>query len=125
MKSKTESYHDFNEIWDESKADIASYIEKRLALTKLRVYEKLASSFSFIIYGLVLAAFVLILFSLLLIGSGLLLGEVLHNYAAGFGILILFILFCLLIVIFNRKKMRRLFINTTLSIIKQIESDED
>lgn len=125
MKSKKEEYHDFTEVWSESKADIFNYIEKRLTLGKLKAYEKLASSVSFIIYGLMIAAFSLILFLLLLIGAGLLLGEILGNYAAGFGILILFILFGLLLVIAFRKKIRRYFVNLSIIIINKIESDEE
>lgn len=125
MKNNSQEYNDFKELIDESKADLSNYIEKRLTLAKLKVYEKVASSFSYIIYSLMVVAFVLILFFLALIGLGLFLGEVLNNYSLGFGILILFILIVFVIIMMNSRRVRKSFVNITLRTIKKIEEDEE
>lgn len=125
MKSNNEEYQNFSELIDESKADLSSYIEKRLTLAKLKAFEKISSASSYIIYGLMMSVFALILFILVLVGLGFVIGDLLNNYAAGFGVLILITLVVLFALILNAKKIRRFFLNTTLRIIKKIESDED
>ncbi|MBD8347714.1 MULTISPECIES: phage holin family protein [unclassified Dysgonomonas] len=125
MKSNNEEYQNFSELIDESKADLSSYIEKRLTLAKLKAFEKISSASSYIIYGLMMSVFALILFILVLVGLGFVIGDLLNNYAAGFGVLILITLVALFALILNAKKIRRFFLNTTLRTIKKIESDED
>lgn len=125
MKNNNEEYQNFSELIDESKADLSSYIEKRLTLIKLKAFEKIASASSFIIYGLMMSVFALILFILILVGLGFVIGELLNNYAAGFGVLILITLVALLSLILNAKRIRRAFVNITLRTIKKIEVDED
>lgn len=125
MKSNNEEYQNFKELIDESKADLSSYIEKRLTLAKLKAFEKIASTSSYIIYGLMMSVFALILFILILVGLGFFIGDLLNNYAAGFGILILITLVALFVLIFNARRVRRAFVNITLRTIKKIEVDED
>ena len=121
MKNNNEEYQNFSELIDESKADLSSYIEKRLTLAKLKAFEKIASASSFIIYGLMMSVFALILFILVLVGLGFVIGELLNNYAAGFGVLILITLVALFTLILNAKKIRRAFVNITLRTIKKID----
>ena len=125
MKNNNEEYQNFSELIDESKADLSSYIEKRLTLAKLKAFEKIASASSFIIYGLMMSVFALILFILILVGLGFVIGDLLNNYAAGFGVLILITLVALCGLILNAKRIRRAFVNITLRTIKKIEVDED
>ena len=79
MENNNEEYQNFSELIDESKADLSSYIEKRLTLIKLKAFEKIASASSFIIYGLMMSVFALILFILILVGLGFVIGELLNN----------------------------------------------
>lgn len=126
MKSKTDEYRDFKELLDESKADLSSYIEKKMLLAKLKIYEKVASTFSRIVYGLLLCIFALILFILMFLGLGLFIGESLNNnYSLGFGVVTLFVFLILLLVVTNSKRIRKFLMNITLSTIKKIELDEE
>lgn len=125
MKSNQNEYNNFKELLDESKADISSYVEKRLALAKLRIYEKVASSFSHIIYSLLICLFAFVVFTLVFLGLGLFIGEQLGNFSLGFGILTLVLLFFMFIVIANQRKVRRFLVNLTLRTINKIEKDED
>ena len=125
MKTKDEEYHDFNDIINESKKDFSDYIEKRLALTKLKTYEKIANFSSRIMYGVVILVFVFILSILSVITAGLFLGRLLHNHALGFGIVFLFFIVLVVLISLNKKRVRRFFVNKTLRTIKRIEADED
>lgn len=122
--NNTNEYSNFKEVIGESKADLLEYINKQIQLFKLNAYEKIAKSASYLFYILMAVVIGLIFFIMLLIGIGLTLGEALNNYALGFGILILFILLILVGIFVFGKKVRKAFVNMTLSTIKKIESDE-
>lgn len=124
-KTKNEEYHDFNDLIDESKKDISDYIDKRLALTKLKADEKIANFSSRIMYGVVILVFVFILSILSVITASLFLGRLLHNHALGFGIVFLVFIILIILISLNKKRVRRFFVNKTLRTIKRIESDED
>jgi predicted ABC-type exoprotein transport system permease subunit len=125
MKSDPNEYDNFKELIGKSKTDLTSYLEKRLTLAKLRAYEKLASSFSYIAYSLIVCLFALILFILFFLGLGLFIGEQLDNYSLGFGILTVILLIALVVIILNQKSIRRSLVNLALRTIKKIEKDED
>ncbi len=125
MNSSQDEYNNFKELFDGSKADISSYIEKRLMLVKLQAYEKMASSFSYIAYSLIICLLMLLLLTLMFFGLGLFIGEQLDNYSLGFGVLALFVLLVLLMIILTKKRVRRFLVNTSLRTIKKIEKDED
>lgn len=125
IENERDEYQDFSELIDESKIDLSNYIEKRLALAKLKVYEKIASASSYIVYSLIISVLGLILAGLFLFGIAIFIGEALHNYSAGFGILILIILTMMILVFLCRKSLRRYFVNMTIRTIKKIEEDED
>lgn len=125
IENERDEYQDFSELIDESKTDLSNYIDKRVALAKLKIYEKIASTSSYIVYSLIISVLVLILSGLFLFGIAIFIGEALHNYSAGFGILILIILTMLILVFLCRKSLRRYFVNMTIRTIKKIEEDED
>lgn len=125
MKNNQNEYENFKELLEESKSDISSYVEKRLMLAKLRIYEKVASSFSYIAYSVVVCIFAIILFILIFLGLGLFIGEQLGNYSLGFGILTLVVFGILFLVIGFQRRVRRALVNLTLRIIKKIEKDEE
>jgi len=125
MKNNTNEYDNFKELIDESKTDLLGYIDKEIQLFKLKAYEKIASSVSYLMYTLMSVVFGLIFFILLLIGVGITLGQALNDYSLGFGILILFVLLLFIVILLFGKKVRRTFVNITIRIIKKIENDED
>lgn len=125
IDNEKNEYQDFSELIDESKADLSSYIDKRITLAKLKVYEKVASTSSYIIYSLIIAVLALILFGLFLFGIALFIGEALHNYSAGFGVLIVIILLMLLGVYVCRRLLRRYIVNMIIRTIQKIEEDEE
>ena len=124
-KKQEEEYQDLNEIIDESKQDLLDYIDRKLALAKLRLYEKIANFSSRVLYGLILLVIGLIMLLVSFITLGLYLGQLLGNYAAGFSIMILAGLLSLILFIINRKSVRKYFVNLTIRTLRRIESDEE
>lgn len=124
-KKREEEYLDFNELLDESKQDLLNYIDRRLTLIKLKFYEKIANFSSRIMYALILLVFGLVMFFMSFIALGLYFGQLLNNYAAGFGIIIIICVTCILIFIANRKRVKIIFVNLTIRTLKKIESDEE
>lgn len=125
MKNNQKEYDNFKEILDESKADLSSYLEKRLMLAKLQIYEKVASSFSHIAYALIICFFAVIISILVFLGLGLFIGEQLNNYSLGFVLLSILVIIVLLVVIASKRKVRRFLVNLVLRTIKKIEKDEE
>lgn len=124
-KTNKQEYQDFQEIIDDSKKDLSEYIDRRITLIKLTTYEKLSNLSSRLLYGVIILLFVVIISVLILLTLGLYLGYLLNNYAAGFGILILFCILLLILIMANSRKIRGIFQNLTLRTIKKIENDED
>jgi len=125
MRTNTNEYDSFKDLIDESKADLSGFVEKKLELVKLTVYEKASRLFSRLLYTASLIVFALILFFLSLITIALFIGRALQNYPAGFAILLIIILCIMLMVILYRKPLKRTLTNITLNAIKKIEEDED
>ena len=124
-KTNQEEPKDLNSLFDSVKEDLSGYIEKRIDIIKLRIYEKASISGSYIVYGMVLFIFIFTIFLLGLIALGFFLGEMLDSNAAGFGMLILITLSLLLCLVLNAKRIRISITNLIIRIIKKIESDED
>ena len=85
----------------------------------------MANFSSRVLYGLILLVIGLIMLLLSFITLGLYLGQLLGNYAAGFGIMILAGLLSLMLFIINRKSVRKFFVNLTIRTLRRIESDEE
>ncbi len=116
---------DFDTLFAEVKTDLTSYLSKRLEVIKLKAYEKGSMSGSYIVFGAIVLMMSLSIFLLILLGLGFFLGELLNSLAAGFGILILATILILALFIANGKRVRRVITNFIISIIKEIEKDED
>jgi len=125
QKTNQDDTKDLQSLFDAVKDDLSGYIEKKLTLFKLRVYEKISISGSYIVYGLIIFIFIFTIFLLGLIALGFFLGEMLDSNAAGFGMLILITLSLLLCFVLNAKRIRLSITNLVIKIIKKIESDED
>ena len=125
MQGNSSEHKDLHGLIEEIKADLSGYLQLKFKYFKLKTFEKSSLLVSFVGYGLVLVLIVLTIILLLLIALGLLLGEVLESYSAGFAILTLVALIVLVIYILCAKSMRRFIANKTLSIIRKIIEDEE
>ena len=125
QKTNKPEDQDLEGLFNSTKNDLSSYIEKRIDILKLRIYEKASISSSYIVYGLIIFIFIFTIFFLGLIALGFFVGEMLGSNAAGFGILILVTLAILLCFVFGAKRIRMSITNFVIRIIQKIESDED
>lgn len=125
QKTNKPEDQDLEGLFNSTKNDLSSYIEKRIDILKLRIYEKASISSSYIVYGLIIFIFIFTIFFLGLIALGFFVGEMLGSNAAGFGILILVTLAILLCFVFSAKRIRMSITNLVIRIIQKIESDED
>lgn len=114
---------DFETLFSEIKTDLASYLNKRLTIIKLKTYEKGSISGSYIVFGAIVLMMSFSIFLLILLCVGFFLGELLNSSAAGFGILVFATLMILIIFIANGKRIRRVITNSIVSLIKDIEKD--
>ncbi|MFR9166752.1 MAG: phage holin family protein [Dysgonomonas sp.] len=125
MQNNAEEQKDLGTLVDQIKKDLSSYLNNRLERFKLKSYEKISISGSFIVYGLIIFFLLFNIFFLVLLSLGFLIGEWLNSPAAGFAILIGISLIILVICLFNGKRIRRYFTNLVVSIIRKVETDEE
>jgi len=125
MQDNSSGHKDLHGLIEEIKTDLSGYIRLKFKYFKLKTFEKSSLLVSFVGYGLMVVLIVLTIIFLLLISLGLLLGEVLGSYSAGFGILAVVALIVLVVSILNADKIRHLIANKTLSVIRKIIEDEE
>ncbi len=94
---------------------IKEYFEKRIELLKLNASEKIFNTIG--AAAPFVAIFVLLLFLLLLlnIGIGLLIGELLQNYAYGFLLLAVFYFLLILLIYLFRNRIKSLIVNKAIN----------
>lgn len=125
MQNKTEDPQDLFELYDRIKTDLRGYITNRLNWVKLSAYEKMALSGAHIGFMLIVVVLSIGVFFLGIAALGLLLGEMLNSYAAGFGVMVLATFIMLMLVVLLGKPIRRLVSNIVIMIIKKVESNEE
>ncbi|MDR0799746.1 MAG: phage holin family protein [Dysgonamonadaceae bacterium] len=96
------------------KEDVTELINTKLAILKLDTFEKTSKVGSFLTYGLIVVNLVFFAFLFLFLALGFLIGQSLHNYAAGFAIVALIYLVLLLIILLARKSIITSLQNTFL-----------
>ena len=105
------------EVFLELKEDISTYAELKLELIKLNAYEQTGKVLTVLSYGLILSALITtaILFALLTLGF--LLSEWLRSTVAGFGIVVALYIIQIVILILNRKRIRRKILNIIIAAL--------
>jgi hypothetical protein len=110
-------------FFNESKQLLVDYVEARIELFKISVYEKIATVSAVLFSSLViaLAGFFVLLF--LSISGGLYLGSLLDSNALGFLIVAgIYILLLLFVIIFRKKLLEK---HITDKVIEQLFKNED
>lgn len=95
---------DLGQIFNELKSDLSTYAELKFELLKLNTYERAGKLVGLLSYGLV--ALILIFFAtlFLFLALGILLGQVLNSYAAGFAIVgVIYLLSIGLLMVFKER----------------------
>ena len=113
------------DVFRELKEDITTYAELKLELLKINTYEKGGKVLAVLSYGLLLFALVAIAVFFALLALGFLLSEWLHSTAAGFGIVSVLYIIQILLLIANRKRVRRKIINIIIASLINDEQKEE
>lgn len=108
---------DSENVFGKLKDELSAYVKLKLELLKLSAYERIGELTSVLSYGVVLLflAFFSVLF--IFISVGFLLGEILHSYAAGFGIVAALYLLVLGVVLLARNKVKEKILNIVISAL--------
>jgi hypothetical protein len=116
---------DLRLLLDSLRLELSGYINKRLRLFKLDAFEKGSIAFSYIIYGLIVFIIVLSILFFFLFGLAFLLGDILGNNSAGFGILFGISVIALLIIIGFRKRIKRYVLMKSIALLRKIDANEE
>lgn len=95
-----DSGYNLNELLSALKAEITDWVEIRLKLLQLNVFEKTAIVSSFLIYGMIIINLLLIAFLFAFIAFGFLIGKWVNNIAGGFAIISVLYLLMLCVMLF-------------------------
>ncbi|MDR0756970.1 MAG: phage holin family protein [Tannerella sp.] len=119
MRKDTENF--FRELKD----DISTYAELKLELIKLNAYERIGKVIAVLSYGFLLSALIFFTLAFAMLALGFLLSKWLDSTIAGFAIVAgLYVIFILLI-IFNKERIRRRVVNAIISALNLNEQKKD
>ena len=113
------------EVFRELKEDISTYAELKLELIKLNAYEQTGKVLAVLSYGLLLFALVTTAILFTLLAFGFLLSEWLSSTVAGFGIVAVLYICQIVILILNKKRIRRKIVNLIIFALNDIEQKKD
>jgi len=110
---------------EDLRIELSGYINKRLRLFKLDAFEKGGRALSLVMYGLIVFIIVLAIIFFFLFGLAFLLGDILGNDSAGFGLLFLISIVVLLFVIGFKKRLTRFIFMKAIALMRKIDADEE
>jgi len=125
MSSDSGKDTDLKGLIEEIKPDLSDYIQKRLRLFKLDLFEKGGIAFSILGYSLMVLILALSILFFFLFGLAFFLGEYFNSNSVGFGILMGGCLLILLAIVLCRKKIQRFILTKTILILKRIDDNKD
>ncbi|MDR1523751.1 MAG: phage holin family protein [Tannerella sp.] len=116
---------DAEKFFRELKDDISTYAELKLELIKLNAYERIGKVIAVFSYGLLLSALIFFAILFAMLALGFLLNKWLDSTTAGFAIVAGLYVMLILLVIFNRERIRLLVINIIISALNSNEQEKD
>ncbi len=123
--SNSEKDIDLKGLIDGLKPELSDYIQKRLKLFKLDMFEKGGIAISILGYGLIILILVSSILFFFLFGLAFFLGEYFDSNSIGFGILLAICTLILVVIMLCRKKIQRYILLRTISILKRIDDNKD
>ncbi|MDY4527296.1 MAG: hypothetical protein SPE11_05210 [Parabacteroides sp.] len=116
---------DSTTLFKEVKEDVSKWVDLKLELIKLSTYERTGQVVSVLSYGLILlfASFFAILF--IFLAFGLLFGEWLESMWAGFGMVALLYLACVILIVAKKESIRLYITNIIIAALTANEERHD
>jgi hypothetical protein len=111
-------------LFAEIKKDVTAFLNVKLKIFQLNIYEKGSRTLSFLLMGLVLMFVIFFAILFIFLALGFYLGEVLKSAAAGMGLVALLSLLILLVLFLNRTRFQLWLMELFLSEMTK-DDDED
>ena len=117
-----DSDYNLNELLTALKTETKDWVEIRLKLLQLHVFEKTAIVGSFLIYGIIIINFLFFAFLFAFVALGFLIGKWVNSMAGGFAIISLFYLLMLVLMLIFRKT---IFIGLQNLLLKDLNPESE
>jgi len=117
-----DSGYNLNELLSALEAEIKEWVEIRLKLLQLNVFEKTAIVGSFLIFGVLVINLLLFTVLFAFVALGFLIGNRIHSMAGGFAIISFFYLLILAVMLFFRKT---IFIGLQNLLLKELTPESE
>lgn len=111
-------------IFEELRKDVSAYLDTRLLILRLELYEKTSRTIATLSFGLILLFLALFAFFFIFLALGFLLGECLGSVAGGFAIIAAFYLVATGLFFLFGKRIRTWLINKVLVALSTTDSKE-
>ena len=119
-----DSGYNLGELLSALEAEIKDWVETRVKLLQLNVFEKTAIVGSFLIFGIIITNLLFFTFLFAFVALGLLFGKWLNSFAGGFAIISFFYLLILVMVLIFRKAIFVNLQNLLLSVLNSESKDQ-
>jgi len=119
-----DSGYNLSELLTALKAEITEWVEIRLKLMQLNVFEKTAIVGSFLIFGIIIINLLFFAFLFAFLALGFLLGKWVNSVAGGFAIISFLYLLILILMLILRKSIFTGLQNSFLRILNNEQEDE-
>ena len=117
-----DSGYNLYELLSALKTEIKDWVEVRVKLLQLNIFEKTAIVGSFLIYGIIITNLLFFAFLFTFFALGFLIGKWVNNTAGGFAIISFFYLLILVLMLFFRKKIFAFLENL---LLKELNSEQE
>ena len=116
------SGQNFSELLSALKAEGKDWVEIRLKLLQLHVFEKTAIVGSFLVYGIIIINLLFFAFLFAFVASGFFLGKWVNSVGGGFAIICFFYMLILAVMLIFRKK---IFISLQNLLLKELNPESE
>ncbi len=116
--------HEPTNYFGELKVLVTDYLEARLKLLKLEIYEKSAKISATLFSSLVIAILAFLMLFFLCLSLGFYLGTLFNSYGAGFLVVTgLYLLLLILLVVFRKSWLEKVIVNRLIEQLTDKEED--
>ena len=117
-----DSGYNLSELLSALETEIKDWVETRIKLLQLNVFEKTAIVSSFLVLGVIVINLLFLIFLFAFVALGFLLGKWVNSVAGGFAIISLFYLLILVVILIFRKS---IFINLQNLLLKELNPESE
>lgn len=115
----------FNNLFSDIKEDLSAYVNLKIKILQITLYEKTSTLFSLILYGLILLLVLFFAILFIFLALGLFLGELIGSASVGMALVAVLYLIVMGVLLFSKDKIQMWLTNLFIAeITKNDEEDE-